>query len=741
MKKTLSKTLFALCSAALAWEAVAEESIVEELVTVVGTKSERALKEVGATVSLIDREAIERQVARDIADLVRYEPGVTVAGTGNRFGLSGFNIRGIEGNRVLMIVDGIRVADEFSFGPFLGARRDYVDVDSLELVEIARGPISSLYGSDALGGVVSMTTRGPKSFLTDGDTFSGEVKGGYSSDDSSVVGTLNLAAGNERLAGLLSFTQRDSEETENMGASGGVAAASEVPDPQEVDVQNLTLKLALALAENHDLMFSYEDFQSENDLKVLSDYGLLLVGRGAPTLIQARDAFDERDRSRLSLTYEYVAGGLIESALIRAYTQESTTSQITQETRIPGVVGSPLSRIRSSEFEQEIDGFYVHLISSFQLDGVSNSVTYGAETFETHSESVRNGSTADASGVPQREFTNFPTRDFPITSVRQTALFLQNESLLLEDDLRVTLGLRYDDFEADVQGDETYFAGNPGSPIPADFEDSEVTFAASAVYNFSQAFSAFARFSEGFRAPPYDDVNVGFTNPLGGYKTISNPDLKSETSQGFELGLRWGDERLNASFAIYQNDYENFIESLAIAPSFLASGGIDPADGYLTFQSVNRTEVEIEGAEITAQLALDQITDALTGFSLRLAAAFASGEDTVANEPLNTINPITLITGVDYLSERWGAQLTLTAVEAKDNADISDSRLATSGYGVLDLTGYYDFSDAVSVNVGLFNITDKRYIRWADTVSIGGDASARFTQPGFNAGASVRVIF
>ena len=97
----------------------------------------------------------------DIADLVRFEPGVSVSGTGSRFGLTGFKIRGIGGNRVLTLIDGVRVPDEFSFGPFLSARRDFVDIDSLKRLEIARGPISSLYGSDALGGVVALATKEP----------------------------------------------------------------------------------------------------------------------------------------------------------------------------------------------------------------------------------------------------------------------------------------------------------------------------------------------------------------------------------------------------------------------------------------------------------------------------------------------------------------------------------------------------------------------------------------------------
>ena len=75
-----------------------------DTVTVVGTRTERTLDEVAATITVKEREDIEREMARDISDLIRFEPGVTVAGTGSRFGLSSFNIRGIGGNRVLTMV-------------------------------------------------------------------------------------------------------------------------------------------------------------------------------------------------------------------------------------------------------------------------------------------------------------------------------------------------------------------------------------------------------------------------------------------------------------------------------------------------------------------------------------------------------------------------------------------------------------------------------------------------------------
>ncbi len=123
-----------------------------DAITVTTTRTEQKLSEVPSTVSVHDERQIDQQNIKNIQDLIRYEPGVSVSGGSSRFGLSGFTIRGIGGNRVLTQVDGVSVADSFAFGGFLNARRDYVDLDTVKQVEIIRGPASSLYGSDAIGG-------------------------------------------------------------------------------------------------------------------------------------------------------------------------------------------------------------------------------------------------------------------------------------------------------------------------------------------------------------------------------------------------------------------------------------------------------------------------------------------------------------------------------------------------------------------------------------------------------------
>ena len=717
---------------------LANSGEIEEIITVVGSRTERSLDQVAATVSVIDAAQIEEEMARDIADLIRFEPGVAVSGTGSRFGLGGFNIRGIEGNRVLTIVDGIRVADEFSFGPFLSARRDYVDVDSLARAEIARGPISSLYGSDALGGVVAFTTKSPRDYLKDNNTHIG-VKAGYSSVDSSTVGTFTAAAGNNRTSLLLLYTARRGDETETAGGISGFGPSREEADPQSVDVNNIVAKLSWNIADSHNLTFSIDSYENTTETKVFSDYGT--ISRG--TLVNTRDADDEKQRDRYSINYSYDGDfTLFDRASITVYSQESETTQVTTELRTPP---SRINQIRTREsiFDQEINGAIAQADKLFSVGKTSHLLIYGVDYYETDNESLRDGGTVDAAaGNPVFEFFPLPTRDFPPTEVTQLAFFIQDEIELLNGRLLISPGIRYDDFDADATADAIYLSGNPGSPAPVDFDDDEVTAKIGAVYRFNEKYSIYARYSEGFRAPPYDDVNVGFTNFIGGYKTISNPNLVSETSEGWELGLRIQGDLGFVAINAYSNDYDDFIESLAISPQFAPTFGIDPSDGLLTFQSINVDEVEIEGIELSALIDLGAANPSLEGFSLKAAIAYADGENKTNDEPLNSVEPLTAVFGLGYDSpdDRWGANLIWTLVEGKDDSDIdaNNPRIATSGYGLLDLFGYYRFNDKTSINIGVFNLSDKDYLRWADTISIGADASRRFTQSGVNASVTLR---
>ena len=738
---------FLLAAAAIAFSAVPIAADDEadgkdddrlETVAVVGTRTARDAADVAATITVIDSARIERELARNIADLVRFEPGVSVGGTGSRFGLTGFNIRGMDGNRVLTLVDGVRVPDEFSFGPFLSARRDFVDVDSLSRAEIARGPISALWGSDAIGGVVAFTTLQPQQYLAERDLYAG-FKVGYSSADEAANGALTFAVGDESVAGLLRHTRRDASEQANAGVVGGFGPMREIPDPQSIVSNNTVAKVSFALAGAHRVTLNLDRFSNATDTRILSDYGTVVFG----TTLDSRDATDERARQRLSVDYRYVGESALADRLhAGVYRQASDTEQYTLERRTTPARQAQTRR-RDSLFNQRIAGVFAQAEKSATMGDVAHVLSYGFEYSATENTSLRDGGTFASDGSPVREFSPLPTRDFPRTDVTQMGAYLQDELSLLDGRLTVTPSIRHDLFDADALADDVYLNGNPGSPTPVGYEQSETTGKLGAVWTVTQTVAAYARLSQGFRAPPYDDVNVGFTNFLGGYKTIANADLKSERSVGVEFGLRAAGAAGQFSVAVFQTDYEDFIESFAVAPGFAASRGIDPADGLLTFQSVNRDDVRIDGAEISAALALGSLHSALDAWSMRFALAHAEGEDITADQPLNSVDPLTGVVGLGFApgNGRVRIEAILTGARGKDESDIDENapRLASAGYGTVDLLADVRVAQRVRLNLGLFNVADKAYIRWIDTAGIGGDAPGRFSQPGFNGAVTVHV--
>ena len=162
-------------------------------------------------VTVIDAEQREKQQARDVRDLVRYEPGVSVPNN-TRGGLQGVSIRGLGGNRVQMEVDGIRLPGEFSYGSSqLG--RDYVDIETLNALELFRGNNSGESGSDALGGTVNFKTESAGNLLdTLGKDSYTSVRTGYSSKDKSLFGTITQANRFDDVDTLFIYTRRNGSE-------------------------------------------------------------------------------------------------------------------------------------------------------------------------------------------------------------------------------------------------------------------------------------------------------------------------------------------------------------------------------------------------------------------------------------------------------------------------------------------------------------------------------------------------
>lgn len=759
MKLFLKKPILALSIPATlffsSFTACAEETkekVELEKVTVSVARTEKDIAELAQQVSVITEEEIEQYSYRNIKDLVRYMPGVTVTG-GGRYGLSGFNIRGIDGDRILTLVDGAPIADEFSFGPFLSARRNFVDLETLKAVEIVRGPTSSLYGSNALGGMVAFVTKDPKDYigLTENKNYF-SYKIGFDSVDDSMHNSLTYATGNDTIQGMFTVTHRNASETDSFFTkeTANFLPTGDTPNrfrkmtnPQELNDLSFFGKLVFTPNEYHTYKVTLDSFNGESEGQALNQIGNIIFGT---TRVDKSLYQDERSRTKIGLNFVSSKSNVFsDHTSLDLYLQKSETEQHTIDDRFKLTTQIDTVRFRDSFFEQKNTGLKLQFVKNIDSN-ISQQIVYGIDYDRNESQTLRNGrdiNVADGSIIPN-PFVSLPTRDFPNSVYTTYGVFIQNEIELLDDKLALIPGIRFDSFELNPAVDEIYLSGNTGSPVPADFDESEISAKLGLIYNFTSKLSLFAQYAEGFRAPPLGAINTGFTNTLAGYSTIPNPNLRSESSQTYEIGMRYRGEKSYIDLSTYRNTYDDFIESLAFV-------GFNPETGLIEFQARNLEEAEIVGFEINGGIYLDNFIE---GLALRYSYANSDGEDKTTNLPINTVQPESLVTGISYQRQSWGAELIATFVSRKD--DIDDSGLQSRdpsaphinafeppGHAILDFVGHYNFTKNIRLNWGIYNIADKKYWDW-NNVGVQNPTAPwldRFTEPGRNASITLKLEF
>ncbi|MBV7570424.1 TonB-dependent hemoglobin/transferrin/lactoferrin family receptor [Pseudomonas sp. PDM27] len=699
-----------------------------DTVSVTATRTEQTLLQVPSTVSVHSEREIDQQNDKDLKDVVRYEPGVSVSGTGSRFGLSGANIRGIDGNRVLTQVDGVRVPQSNAFSPFQDVRSNYVDLDTIKQVEIIRGPASSLYGSDAIGGAVSYLTKDAGEYLEDGDDTYARFKTGYDGSDDSWQRSATFAGRTGTVDGLLHLGRRDGQSTDTAGNVGGVGASRTEANPLNYTTENVLAKLGWDYGEGDRLQFTYERYQDDANSNLLSD----IVTRATLTspAILGSTADDSIDRTRYSLAHTLALDSAMADKLQwQLNYQESSNDQDTYQQR---QTTSRVNRVRTrqSTYDERLWSLNTQLDKEFAIADTRRHLIYGAEVKRIESSNKRTGQEVrldTGAIVPATE--NFPVSDFPDPTSESLGLFVQ-DSIEVG---RWTLlpGLRYDYYRQTPHVTQEYLNGLPSDTDPSRLSDDHISPKFGVTYQLTEHESVYGQYAAGFRAPNPVNMYGEFSNPQFGYKQIGNPNLKPETSNSFETGLRGRYDLGSFGIALFYNKYKDFIETVSFT---------DPtSDIPLTFQSQNVSKVTIRGAEAKGDIKLDAFMPA--GTRALGSIAYARGKNEETGEALNSVDPLKAVMGLAYdaPSGVYGGQVMWTLVQSKDRVDHSgdadlliNRQFETPGYGTLDLTAWRQVTQEVSINGGLFNVTDKKYWNWGDVQGRDENAAGldRMTQPG-----------
>ena len=674
----------------------ADETTFLDEVTVTADHAPSSLRDTPGHVSIVTDDDIEDQLLEDIADLVKYEPGVYVEGDSTRLGLNGFNIRGIGGNRVLTQVDGVPGAEQFDFGPF-NVHQQAIDIDTLKSAEIVRSAGSALYGSDAVGGVISLITKNPSDYLGGGNRHIG-LKAGFDgrSNDSNL--NLTLAGGGDAGRASLFASSSSGSELDNAGQTGGSAMDRDRPNPQERERLQVLGKAAYDISASNIVRTAFELSSTDAETEVFSALGTSRLGPFTITNLEVL-ADDTQDRNRASLEQVVRSGGAVDQWSWRLNTQNVDTAQNVAEHRLTASFGPPIASNRNGDlwFEQRTFGADMNgLVETGTGDSFSSAIHFGGSFLIDEFDMLRDRVEHDLSGRPVPTRLVFPSKYFPQTETEETGVYTQAELRWN----RVTLipGVRYDRFAVDADpSDPVYIAGG-GLPA-ASLDEDAVSPKLGAAIELHRTTTLTAQYAAGFRAPPYSSINTGFTNLAGGYQTLANPALEPETSDNFELGLRFSAGGTSWSIGGFQNRYDDFIEFQTV--------GFNPQLRVVEFQNVNLTEVEIDGVEFRLESRLGD------NVLLRAAYAHIDGHDVTggANVPLASVAPNEGVMGLRYLADsaKWGLDGSVRLVDDRDPEKVTDGEHIPDGYEVVDVVAFFALPADMKLRVGVLNATDEAY--------------------------------
>jgi hemoglobin/transferrin/lactoferrin receptor protein len=704
----------------VAWAQQAGSAATLEEVVVSGSRSERAAADVPATIDVISGEALDPARVQDIRDLARTLPNVSVKRAAQRFsavspngtgrdGNAGFNIRGLEGNRVLLTVDGVRVPRELTSGVFGSASfgRDYFDLGLISRVEIVRGAHSALYGSDGLAGMVSMYTAEPAQFIRPGKTFGGRVGLSLDSeDDSRAVGATLAGAASDTVQWLGSVQASRSEALDNQGTNHALDASRTAPNPQ--GDRNLAVLGKLVVnaggGAKHTLALEHMDKSSE-----VEGY----TGRGVAMGVQTLDLDGTTDMRRTRVSWDGRfkpnAGWADELRATLAY-QEAESRETTWEERLTLATRARSSRSRDVTYSETLwQGVLQAEKTAAMGSGWSANTVYGVDLSVAKLDNL-------VTGTAPPVYERYPLKRFPPTRETTSAVFVQTE--FASERWSVIPALRYDRFELKPEASSLY-------PLEAaSLSDSALSPKLGVIFRPAQQWAVFGNLAAGFRAPSPLQLNNYFENPLGNYRTIPNPDLKPETSRTFELGTRATAGALSWEAAVFTGRYKDFIEEQVLV------AGTGRPGSPLMYQAINRGQVRLSGFELKGKLALGANTD------LRMAYGQTKGKDTDTDLPLNSVNPARLMVGLDHRMGAWTFGGALNHVARKSAGDIDFSanaqQFATPAYTTLDLRAAWQMRPGLKLSASLRNLTDRTYWEWTNVRGIAANSPVldSYTAPG-----------
>lgn len=564
----------------------------EKITVTSATKTERTVENSPVSVDIVDEQQIQAIGAQTLGDILLHMPGVFINPDRR-----GFSIRGASVKGTLLLIDGRRIATEFTNN--YDANR--IPAGSIERIEIVKGPMGALYGSDALGGVINIITKRPTETSEGSFSVSGAGSAEGKSGQLQVEGDVRGRKGATGYSAWFSAQKQNEyaeQETANIRVpQGGVPTApSALPggnplrtansgllDQYHTDVSyrepseifNVGGQLAHQLNEQVELRTQLS-FMTEqrHPAGIAGAYESNYIGGGGTAIPVQNTPYEQKlNNERLDLG----VGAKIKLTQRLDIDWQTSFSNYTKKDEITTPLWQELGYASKGDSASLTgDGkVYIqqHNINSTWQPNQQHRVLVGAEYFEDKRDAA------------------FFASDGKMTTktLDNSAVFAQHE-WQLSAPWAVVYGLRYDQTKS--AGDAT--TANIGTS-----------------YQFQPMLNLRARYAQGFRSPDSQEMYINRYNPQGkrfvGADVVDASinktafELDAERSQNLELGLSGRNQAWHYDLAIYQNE---------ITDNILR----DNTANYISFR--NASEVTIKGLEARLGTKLSAATQ--VNFALNL---------------------------------------------------------------------------------------------------------------------------
>ncbi len=761
-----------------------EETVQLQDVHVIGYK----IKKVGE--ETLNRQALDNGMVEDANDLVRYQAGVGVK-NGGRFGNKGFAIRGQDGNRVAITVDGVGQAayqdsgilSTYGLTPSSNAP---LEMEFMRSANIQRGADSWSSGNGAIGGAVGFKTKEAQDFIPDGQDFGFYGKAGYSSKNREWLSTVGAAYAKDQLEALVLYSHRDGHETKHAGGGEDVIGrARGIPDAQDKKKDSVLAKVAYQINDEHRVGFSTSYQDETNHIDEKSYDGRIMPG-GWLVANNTRIAKDTAKLETYGLFYEYSPTDSVLSSLKFNYDYQKLENRAQNFTTniMPDRPGRPQKhgdvRLDDRRYENDLNQFIV--------DAKFDTVKLGDTT---HDFSLKSGYTHQDIKMTGQQIEAI-NRSHPIvndqqsffTPVKQKSWFISAEDRInFTETVFGHMGVRYDkaDYKVDnnVKLDgtsENYLKNNP-SP---NRNMSQVTWTTGLGVKLNDTWTLNSKVSSGFRMPTAADMYYRYGEDGSGIIYLPNPELKPEKSTNFEIALNGKSDIGYFNASIYHSRYRNLISDM---PTILGTQTIEvtcrpPQVGKCQntdffAKMMNIDKANITGIDLDGALYLDQM--GWTKSKWIATGAFSYGKGSSSNgRGLLALQPVKVVLGLGYESNdsKWGAMSNVTYHGKKSSSnttvqalDLMEAAKPNPDYVqdmdfpyrpksafVFDASAYYKPSKNIVIRAGVYNLFDKKYATWDDVRGINmyghvnrvdenGSGLNRFTAPRRNFAVSLEAKF